>query len=511
MKISLPVAAALLCAIVGCRPAPEAPAPAATPAAVRVLSSNGVKSVIEDLKPEIERAIGHPLSIEFSTATSLKTKIEQGEAFDVAILTPALIEDLVKQGKVAADSRMEFARVGVGVGVRAGEPKPDISTADALRRTLLAAKSLAFTAEGQSRATIDRAFDRMGITSAMKAKTILKGAGEAPTAVAKGEADIVLTLGSEIQSVPGLQLVGPLPPEVQGYVSFTAGRSASAKERAGADALLKHLSDPTVAAALTAHSSEPALPGDPALLAADSSLAEALDSADSEAVLEFMHPDVSWTDAQGRTLNREQMMKALPKFALAPESAQTRRFQYGPVAVVQNDRGPLHSLRVWVQRPEGWRLLVHQDVRSLAAPPTATPGTGKECENPCRTIPYEPKSANERAVIAAYQALETSAHGADASTWGTHVADEFILVSSNSDRTFDKPTRLASVGRSSFGGVSPTRLLNARMFDLGNVVVMTSQHEPDRGRPLQITRVWINRNGVWQSTLSYQTSIRAGR
>lgn len=248
---------------------------------------------------------------------------------------------------------------------------------------------------------------------------------------------------------------------------------------------------------------------DPALLAAERALTQAAAKGDGAATLVLLDADVTWTDADGRTLNRTQLAKGIPRAALGDESgAQVRRFDYNNVAVVQADRDRLHTLRVWAKRPAGWRLLLYQEVRSLGAPPTVTPGTGKECINPCRTVPYQAKSANERAVIAAYQALETSAHAADASTWGTHVADEFILVSANSDSTFDKPTRLASVGRSSFGGVSPTSLVSAQMFDFGTVVVMRSEHKPDRGDNLQIARVWVKRNDIWQSTLSYQTGIR---
>jgi molybdate transport system substrate-binding protein len=252
MRLSPLLVAALLVAAPGCSSAPEAP----PPAAVRVLSSNGVRSVIEALQPEIERAIGHALSFEFSTAASLKTKIEAGEAFDVAILTPALIDELIAQGKVAADSRVDVARAGVGVGARQGAPAADVSTPDALKSTLLKAKSVTFTADGQSRITIDRAFERLGIAMAMRPKTLLKGPGEAPTAVAAGEAELVLTLMSEILPVPGLQLLGPFPADVQGYVSFTTGRSSNAKDADAANALLRHLSDPSVAAALKAHGLE---------------------------------------------------------------------------------------------------------------------------------------------------------------------------------------------------------------------------------------------------------------
>jgi hypothetical protein len=247
---------------------------------------------------------------------------------------------------------------------------------------------------------------------------------------------------------------------------------------------------------------------DPALLAADAALVQAVARGDRAAAAALLDAAASWTDARGRTVTGAAAAQAFASAKDDERGAQVRRFDYDRVAVVQVDRDKLHRLRVWVKRPGGWRLLVQQDVRSLDAPPTATPGTGKECDNPCKRVPYEPKSANERAVIAAYQSLETAAHGADQKNWGTHVADEFILVSSNSDRTFDKPTRLAAVGRSSFGGVSPTRLLTAEMFDFGTVVVMRSQHEPDRGDRLQITRVWVKRNDVWGSTLSYQTSIR---
>jgi molybdate transport system substrate-binding protein len=245
----------LVAAAPGCAAPPEAPQ---APTAVRVLSSNGVKSVVVLLQPDIERAIGRPLLIEFSTASSLKTKIETGEAFDVAILTPALVDDLIAQGRVAADSRADFARAGVGVGVRQGAPVADVSTPDALKNTLLNATSVVFTADGQSRNTIDLAFERLGIAEAMRPKTILKGPGEGPEVVAAGEAELVLTLVSEILPVPGLQFLGPLPDDLQAYVSFTAGRGIDSTESEAADALLEYLSGPTMAAALDAHGLEAA-------------------------------------------------------------------------------------------------------------------------------------------------------------------------------------------------------------------------------------------------------------
>jgi molybdate transport system substrate-binding protein len=253
MRFPALLIAGLLTLVAGCESAPAA-APEA--AAVRVLSSNGVKGIIDEVRPELERAIGRPLSIEFSTSAALKTKIEQGEPFDVAILTPAMVHDLTSTGKIADGSSVNIARSGVGVGAREGAPRIDVSTPDALKRALLDAKKVAFTAEGQSRATIDRAFERLGIADAMRPRVMLLGPAGGPAAVAKGEADLTLTLVSEIIPIPGVQFLGPLPAELQNYVSFAGGRGANAKDRDGADALLRQLSGPVVTSTLESHGME---------------------------------------------------------------------------------------------------------------------------------------------------------------------------------------------------------------------------------------------------------------
>ena len=250
--------AAFLIALPACSPAPRPPQ---APAGLRVFSSNGVKAIVEDRQADIERAIGRALTVEFSTAASLKTRIAGGDAFDVAILTPAIMDELAAAGAVDAASRTDVARAGVGVGVRVGAPIPEIDTSDALKRTLLAAGSVAFTAEGQSRATIDRAFARLGIVEAMRPKIVLKGPGEAPAAVAAGEADLVITLVSEILPVHGLRLVGPLPSDLQDYVTFTAARSSKTGDADGAAALLRYLSSEDLAVILPAHGLQPASTG----------------------------------------------------------------------------------------------------------------------------------------------------------------------------------------------------------------------------------------------------------
>jgi molybdate transport system substrate-binding protein len=245
----------LIAALVGALSGVLSAQDAAAPGRIRVLASNGVRASVEAVQPQIEAAVGHALSAEFTTAASLKRRIDGGETFDVAILTPALIDDLVKQGKVVAASRADIARTGVGIGARAGAPRPDVSTPDALKRTLLNAKSVAYTTEGQSRATVDKALARLGIADAVGKKAMLTGPGEGPTAVATGKADLVLTLVSEIL-IPGVQLVGPFPADLQDYVTFTAARSAGTKNAAAADALLRALKGPQLTAALKAHGME---------------------------------------------------------------------------------------------------------------------------------------------------------------------------------------------------------------------------------------------------------------
>jgi molybdate transport system substrate-binding protein len=218
---------------------------------LHVLASNGVKAVIDELRPQAVRAVGRPMAIEYDTSSSVKKRIESGEAFEVAILTSDVIDDLAKTGRIAAANRTEIARCGIGVGVRAGAPKPDISTSDALKRTLLAAKSVTFAQDGASRVYILQMFDKFGITEAMKPKLVLEqGSTRATARVADGSAEMILTLVSEILPAKGVQLVGPLPWDVQHYVNFAAGISAANKDANAAKRLMKFLSSSAAGPAL---------------------------------------------------------------------------------------------------------------------------------------------------------------------------------------------------------------------------------------------------------------------
>lgn len=234
--------------------------PATSQTPLRIFSSNGVRALLEDARPGLERAVGRPIAFEFSTATALRRRIDDGDVPDVAVLTSGLVDELAARGTLATASRRDVARVGVGVGVRAEAPATAIGTADEFKALLLSTRSVVFTAEGQSRATIDAAFERLGIVEDMRARTVLKGPGEAPGAVARGQADVVLTLVSEMIGVTGLKLLGPFPPALQNYVTFTAARGGAAADAESADRLLQALGGTDVAAQLSRFGLEPAKP-----------------------------------------------------------------------------------------------------------------------------------------------------------------------------------------------------------------------------------------------------------
>jgi molybdate transport system substrate-binding protein len=224
-------------------------------AEIRVLASNGVKAAVEALKPQLEKASDSTLAIEFSTAATLRERIEKGEAFDVAILTDEAMDALAKAGTLAP-IRTKLARVGIGVGFRTGAPKPDVRTAAAIKQSLLNAKAIAYTGNGASRPAIDRMIERLGITKEMQSKAHLTAAGAAPASVAKGESDLVLTLISEILPEPGVELAGPLPADFQTYLGFSAAPSSKGASNAHVASLIKFLTSPAAAATYRAKGME---------------------------------------------------------------------------------------------------------------------------------------------------------------------------------------------------------------------------------------------------------------
>lgn len=194
----------------------------AQPREVRLLCSNGLRAVVEALRADFDRTSGYRLNADFSATVPLRQRILDGETFDVAILTSDVIDELGRAARVLPATRVELARTGVGVGFKRGARRPDVRTAATLRQALVDATSLVYAREGASRPAIDRMLASMGLVDALRPKTSLVGPGQAPDAVAQGQAEIVITLASEILPVAGVELAGPLPPEFQSHVVFAA-------------------------------------------------------------------------------------------------------------------------------------------------------------------------------------------------------------------------------------------------------------------------------------------------
>lgn len=246
-----------------------------------------------------------------------------------------------------------------------------------------------------------------------------------------------------------------------------------------------------------------------AMLQADRAFVQAAAKADTAALARLLDADFIWTTFEGKQSNRAQVLKAVPKPAIADENgAEHKQYAYGSLGDVQVNAGRAHVVRAWAKRADGWKLMVYQEVLSLEAPPTFAPGAGKDCENPCKGIPFQPKTETERQVSTSYSKLETAAMAKNSAVFATMVADEFVAASSNSDKIVGKRERMDDFDHSKNAGVAPTPLKTVRMFDFGEAVLMTSDHVPDRGRPLRVTRIWAKRNGGWVETISYQTSVK---
>jgi molybdate transport system substrate-binding protein len=217
----------------------------ATAAEIKVLCSNGIKAVVEELVPQFEHATKHKVVVKYGLAAGLKQQIESGEPFDVAILTPSLIDDVIKDGKIAPGSRTILARSGLAIAVRAGSRKVDIRTVDAFKRALLESKSIIYVKEGASGVAFAALIQKLGIADALKSKTTLATVGEAVgESVAHGDAEYGILPVSEILPIHGVEVLSAFPAEVQNYIVMVGGVSASAKEASAGAELLKFITSP---------------------------------------------------------------------------------------------------------------------------------------------------------------------------------------------------------------------------------------------------------------------------
>jgi molybdate transport system substrate-binding protein len=230
-------------------------APAAYGAEIKVIASNAVREPYHELVPVFEKSTGHTVTIDWGGTVDIVKRVGGGEIADIVIIPAARVDDFVKQGRLV--SRIDLVRSGVGVAVRAGTPRPDISSPAALRSALLAAKSIVLSS-GPSSVYLPTMFQKMGIAGELKPKIIQIGPGlPVGEAVARGEGEIGFTQMSELMSVQGIGYLGPLPAEVQFVTVFSAGVHTAAPAPDAARALLKFLAAPEAAPVLKRHGMEP--------------------------------------------------------------------------------------------------------------------------------------------------------------------------------------------------------------------------------------------------------------
>jgi molybdate transport system substrate-binding protein len=249
-KLALGAAAALLLA---------GPASAAE---VKVMISGGLTAAYKALIPEYEHASGNTVVTAFgpsmgTTQNAIPVRLERGEPVDVLILVGYALDDLIKKGKAVGDSKVDLVRSPIAIAVRAGAPKPDIGSVDALKRALLAAKSVAYSDSASGVYVSTELFSKLGIAEEMKGKAKMIPATPVGEIVAQGDAEIGFQQMSELMPVPGIDIVGPLPAEVQKITIFSAGVSATAKEPDAAKSLIKFLNSAQAAPVLVKSGLEP--------------------------------------------------------------------------------------------------------------------------------------------------------------------------------------------------------------------------------------------------------------
>lgn len=228
----------------------------ANAAEIHIWTAKAIATVLEEVGPQFERASGHRLNVYSGLPTDFEKRLKAGDPLD--LLISSLVDQWVKEGKLVAATRTDIARSGIGVEVRAGTRKPDISSVEAFKRALLDAKSIAYLRVG-SGIYVHGLLERLGIAEAVKSKVTRPESDIVSELVAKGEVELGMVTMTQILTTPGVDLVGPLPAEIQSYVAFAAGVSVNSKAPDAAKQLIKFLTGPAAIPVIKAQGMEPAL------------------------------------------------------------------------------------------------------------------------------------------------------------------------------------------------------------------------------------------------------------
>ena len=226
---------------------------------LHVVATFGIQGAMEKILPEYKRVSGQNVSIEYEESAVIQQQVASGKVFDLAILVPQVIDDLIKSGQIKAGTRTDIAKTFLGIGVRSGAPKRDIRTAEAVKETLLSARSITFSKVGSATPVIEKMIERLGIASVVNPKIVRADqVGRPADAVGAGKIDLVIAPAGAIVAVPGVDFLGLLPAEFQTSVVLTAGIGARSERPDRAKALVQFISSSKGAAILRVSGMEPA-------------------------------------------------------------------------------------------------------------------------------------------------------------------------------------------------------------------------------------------------------------
>jgi len=228
---------------------------------------------------------------------------------------------------------------------------------------------------------------------------------------------------------------------------------------------------------------------------------------DAAAAATLLSPDFTWINSTGKRFAREQVLQTFPPIANSDVEAQVR--VYGITAVVRANRGKMNVLRVWVKRGAAWRIMLYQELQQVEKSEPPAGKTSAECVNPCKTIPFQPQTANEKEAIASWQGVMRAMAESDADAYAPLIADEFTATDTFHDRPYTKADRLAQINKQKTTGTraAPQELLSAEMFDFGETVMMVAREQRPGGKSYFNTRMWVKRDGRWQMLFSLNTQI----
>jgi hypothetical protein len=254
---------------------------------------------------------------------------------------------------------------------------------------------------------------------------------------------------------------------------------------------------------------------DQSVLEADRALIQFLGKGDKAspnehlALNELLDDDFTWIDSNGKSLIKPRVLQDLPKPANSDVEVQERT--YGRSAVVGANRGSVQVLRVWVRRASGWRAVLYQEVTMVAKsePPPAAEAGSNECENPCKTIPFQPETPSEREAIASWQGVMQAMANNDPDAYAPLIADEFTATDTHHDRSYTKSDRVSQIKKQRLAGARsvPPALVSARMFDFGDTVMMIAREQRANAKAYFNTRMWVKRDCRWQMLFSLNTRI----